>query len=254
MAAKIISRAEAKAKGLTRYHTGRPCKRGHVVERQVTNGICIECRKAKDAKWCAANPEKVREKVRLQSARHRRDSPDRIRANRKRWELANPEKVSARKRRYRIKNHDQISASEKAWRDANPEKVRQKNKVYKAANAKRLAPLAIERTKEWRTLNPDKTRENGRKARRTRRARLLGAAGSHTDEQVQALLERQNWKCIVPKCGVSLRDRRELDHKTALARGGSNDITNLQWLCPSCNRKKRDKDLSVWAQEHGISL
>jgi hypothetical protein len=39
----IISRAEAKAQGLTHYFTGKPCKNGHVAKRLVA-GACVECR------------------------------------------------------------------------------------------------------------------------------------------------------------------------------------------------------------------
>lgn len=40
---KVISRKEAKAKGLTNFYTGRPCNRGHLSPRLVSNGNCIEC-------------------------------------------------------------------------------------------------------------------------------------------------------------------------------------------------------------------
>jgi len=43
---QIISRAEAKAKGLKRYFTGKPCKHGHVAERQVYNATCVVCERA----------------------------------------------------------------------------------------------------------------------------------------------------------------------------------------------------------------
>jgi hypothetical protein len=43
---QIISRAEAKAKGLNRYFTGKPCKHGHVAERQVFNATCVDCERA----------------------------------------------------------------------------------------------------------------------------------------------------------------------------------------------------------------
>lgn len=39
----IIERPEAKKLGLIRYFTGRPCKRGHISERQVSNSNCCEC-------------------------------------------------------------------------------------------------------------------------------------------------------------------------------------------------------------------
>ena len=43
---QIISRAEAKAKGLKRYFTGKPCKHGHVAPRRVFNATCVECERA----------------------------------------------------------------------------------------------------------------------------------------------------------------------------------------------------------------
>lgn len=39
----FMTRSEAKAQGLKRYFTGKPCKRGHVSERRVSTGICLHC-------------------------------------------------------------------------------------------------------------------------------------------------------------------------------------------------------------------
>jgi len=43
---EIITREEAKGRGLKKYYTGKPCKRGHVGERYVT-GACVTCKKEK---------------------------------------------------------------------------------------------------------------------------------------------------------------------------------------------------------------
>jgi len=40
---EIISRADAKAAGLKRYFTGKPCPRGHIAERYVNSKGCREC-------------------------------------------------------------------------------------------------------------------------------------------------------------------------------------------------------------------
>lgn len=40
---KIISRKDAKAKGLKHYFTGKPCPKGHVSERFVSKYNCVEC-------------------------------------------------------------------------------------------------------------------------------------------------------------------------------------------------------------------
>ena len=44
-------RQRAHAAGLSRYFTGRACPHGHVVERRVSDGKCIECQRLKKARW-----------------------------------------------------------------------------------------------------------------------------------------------------------------------------------------------------------
>ena len=52
----IISRKEAKARGLHVYCSGKPCPRGHVAERYVSDSMCAECRKAWSAAYKRAHP------------------------------------------------------------------------------------------------------------------------------------------------------------------------------------------------------
>ena len=44
---KIISRIEAQEQGLKKFFTGKPCKHGHISERRVSGGQCLECCKTK---------------------------------------------------------------------------------------------------------------------------------------------------------------------------------------------------------------
>lgn len=39
----IVTRADAKAKGATRFFTGKPCVKNHLSERTTANGGCIAC-------------------------------------------------------------------------------------------------------------------------------------------------------------------------------------------------------------------
>lgn len=50
MSLTIISRKNAKALGQKRYFTGKPCKQGHLAERNVS-GRCLECRPPSALKW-----------------------------------------------------------------------------------------------------------------------------------------------------------------------------------------------------------
>lgn len=247
MASDIISRSDAKAKGLARYFTGKPCKHGHVAFRRTINGVCCVCLLAIEKRHRESHREAFRAKWRKATLGARKRDPEKVRLKANNWSRANRTKEAERQRRWRHENPEKYHASEKRRRDASPEKIRLKNKRYKTANADRLAPIAIVRMKQWRGKNPERARIIGRKARQHWRARLLASPGSYTQQQVQSLLETQKWLCATPRCATSLRDKKELDHIIALARGGSNDIANLQWLCPRCNRKKNDKSPEEWA-------
>lgn len=86
---KVISCKDAKAEGLSRYFTGKPCKRGHVAERYTRTGNCIQC----DNERCNNSYHT--------SEAHR----EYVRDYGKRWAQANPEKVKAHMRQWDKRNH-----------------------------------------------------------------------------------------------------------------------------------------------------
>lgn len=52
------------------------------------------------------------------------------------------------------------------------------------------------------------------------------------------VFERDRFQCR--SCGkTKLETELNIDHIVALARGGSNDISNLQTLCRDCNQQKK---------------
>lgn len=53
---ELLSRTDAKQQGAKRYFTGKPCKRGHIVERQVSNASCVKCLSEDKAKHYERNP------------------------------------------------------------------------------------------------------------------------------------------------------------------------------------------------------
>ncbi|MDR3464153.1 MAG: HNH endonuclease signature motif containing protein [Beijerinckiaceae bacterium] len=273
MAEELLSRADARARGLSRYWTGKPCKHGHIAERIVANGACVECvaliskrykerdpehfrelRRGVEQKYRDLHREKVREKDRRSWAAAPVERRQRHRAADKKYREANKEKERERSARWAAANPEKVRARDKRWRDANPDKIRVKNKRYKAENAERLAPIARERTKQWEKDNPEKAAENHRVVQRRRRARVAGIEGDHTRAETDALLRTQRFICAEPTCGADIHKHRHLDHVHPIARGGSNGIENLQWLCPSCNRRKGARDPAEWAQINGRLL
>lgn len=136
-----MKRREAKALGLDKYCTGKPCKWGHLSERYVKQAHCVECASIQSNVWRLANPEKYTLSTRKWLENNRSLHNTRV----KRWQEANPEKVK-------------IAA--KAWVKANPEKVKAKTKRYiqkhpAEYNARAVANVAkrANRVPKWLTIN-----------------------------------------------------------------------------------------------------
>lgn len=222
---EIITRAEAKARGLGRYFTGKPCKHGHVAERVTANGSCWPCSAARAKShrpgWAAKNKDKLN----AYDRERRRQHPERHQA-------------------YYAKNADRIRERQRKRAAANPEKNRNRVKAWAAEN-----PEAVKRThRKWVLANPEKIAANDRK----QRARRLGAEGSHTAAEILDLFKRQHGKCAY--CRISLQNGYHADHVVPLAKGGSNWITNIQLTCPDCNFRKNRADPIDFARRLGKLL
>ena len=106
MAFKPQERAKAKAEGKTRYYTGRPCPHGHVAERAVCNGACVECLSIRQSSKRLQEPEaarhkdalyyqKYREKNLLRAANYRAKNPEKVAQSSRRWQQNNKGKRAA---------------------------------------------------------------------------------------------------------------------------------------------------------------
>lgn len=122
-------------------------------------------------------------------------------------------RVSAReyfRKRYQD-NREQELERKRIAREKNPEKFRQKNR-------------------EWTQNNPEKAQ-----AKRLHHvARKHNAEGSFTDEDIKRMTQEQDGCCYY----CSERTVLTVDHKTPLARGGSNYPDNLCMACRFCNSQK----------------
>jgi 5-methylcytosine-specific restriction endonuclease McrA len=90
--------------------------------------------------------------------------------------------------------------------------------------------------KRWIENNPERNRELARAKAHRYRARKLVAPGNHTADDIKKLLVGQKGRCWW--CNKKVGKKYRVDHRIALARGGSNGPENLVISCTSCNHRK----------------
>lgn len=264
----IVTRAEAKAAGLHRFFTGKPCKHGHLAQRLVGHAGCIVCSKARAAVWWAQNPEKAA----ARRQKYRAENREQIASQRQEYRRTHREQLNEDARRRRAADPSKAAAYAASWRAANRAKVReyeQKSRIKRQAKRReewvRWAQRSKERLKDYQQANKVRAKIRSQRWRHEnrdavnaithrRRARLRGAVGSYTPDDVRNLFDLQKGKCAHSWCRSSLAKGYHIDHVIPLARGGANDRRNIQLLCAPCNHRKNAKHPVDFAQENGLLL
>jgi hypothetical protein len=130
-------------------------------------------------------------------------------------------------------------ANSKQWQLDHPEEAREQRRIS---------------GKKWRQNNPERANEVARNsAKRCRarhkmdilagahnqRAKMRKARGRIKAKDLNQIYDSQKGLCWW--CGKPLDHKWQLDHRIALAKGGSNELDNLCCACPDCNARKSDK-------------
>lgn len=197
------------------------------MSRKHTPEEAIEAKirnKEKKREYAAARREKIKEYLHAYYLAHK----EKAIADAKAWDLANPEKKKASSLKSAIKNREKKNFKERQKYAADPAKAAEVAKRRYARNKEAITAYNI----AWRKANPEKA------ANMSRVRRGLKNGGRFTAEEFTVLKDLYNNICLACK-----RDDVKLtaDHVIPLSKGGSNDISNIQPLCKSCNSKKATK-------------
>jgi 5-methylcytosine-specific restriction endonuclease McrA len=208
---------------------------------------CKACAAASRRDWYERNAESEREA----SRQYKREHPDEIREYKRDYHRRNRERVNEHRREQYRENHDERRAAWREYAEANRDAIRalarrlyhrhteqrrEEALAYYYNNRERALEKARINGPRWKAANPEKMRAMWTR----RRARKAGNGGSHTAQEWLDLKARYDNRCLC--CG-----KREpeialtVDHVIPIARGGSDDIDNIQPLCRLCNLRKHTK-------------
>ena len=199
----IVLRDQARILGLKKYFTGRPCKNGHLSERNTYNGACIACGRAATIKWY-------------------RDDPEHQRIMDRKFKAKNREKLKIKARQ---RYHKDIERSRELGR----------------LSYYRNRGNNLERGARYRADHPEAFRAYS--ANRRALKVIHGGSHSMADRKFVLRLQRNKcayagygfeW-CLGKIRGANAH----WDHRVPLSRGGDNSAKNGQYLCRPCNIRKK---------------
>lgn len=212
---ETISREIAREKGLRFFHTGKHCRLGHLSQRYVSTGICVECSKTRDRPQTEAQAAQARERARL-------------------WRENNIERARNSSREYHRAVREQRKPYMQNYAKENRDRLRDQLNERRTDPKRRLAH-SIAGLIRWSFVN------NGY----TKRAKTYNILGC-TFEEFKQHIERQFLQ------GMSWDNRSEwhIDHITPVSSAKTieeveqlNHHTNMRPIWATDNRAKSDKIL-----------
>lgn len=224
MAVEVISRAEARARGLKHYFTGRICPHGHISKRYVVDTKCFDCGNSQSSNWQKNNRQRCVEI----STKWRNAHPEKAKDGLMNWRRKNPIAVKAMGLRFREKNREKARLNTQVWRVSDPERAR---KSRNASHAR----------------NPEIHRNHAK----MRKAKVRGAGGSFTHKDLREIRSLQKNRCAECRTKFGLTCKATLDHIISIKNGGTNNRQNLQFLCSPCNSSKGASDPVDYARRKG---
>lgn len=105
-----------------------------------------------------------------------------------------------------------------------------------------------EKSRQWSKDN----REKSAILSKIKRARKRANGEKYSRKDIDNIISYQKFRCA--NCLKNISGGYHVDHIYPISKGGRDEISNLQILCPSCNLRKSAKSPEQWAKENGRLL
>lgn len=128
---QVISRKEARQKGLIFYFTDKYCKNRHIAKRYVVNGTCLTCTQ----KWDKKNKPKYRVKQAARSREYYKNHTEERKAYSRKYAKENAAVVAAKLKAYQEKHKERYKKLHREYKQKNKERQRLQHRLYRQANA-----------------------------------------------------------------------------------------------------------------------
>lgn len=185
----------------------------HANTRDKLQPKCKDCVKA----YRAAYYQKHQDRLKAYSVNFYAENSDHVKTYQKKYAAKNTKKVKARSKRWREANRESLLVQKREYYETNKSVILPKLKLYSAAHPEYLKASTARR-----------------------RSILRKASGSCSSKQMIAKCEYHGWQCYL--CGTPVTMKTlHMDHRTPIARGGSNWPANLAPACVPCNLSKSRK-------------
>ena len=199
----LISRKEAKEKGLRFYFSGTPCKHGHIAQRYVSEATCCVC----ESERARARHEKNKDSANERNRRHYKDNIDKIKLRQNQYRLDNKDKLIGIAKKYRQENLEKAKAAVRAHYYKNKERLAQQHKEYNKTDN------AIAYRKQYRTCNKERLKEYHKQWRQKNKLQIDAHTKEHrkNNPHVRKAWEEKNKERLTAYARKYMLDRRNSD-------------------------------------------
>lgn len=153
-----------------------------------------------------------------------------------RWLTANREHTQQYAKQYALKRADHLKEYRASYYQEHRDRIVKRVMAYYWDDPER----ARQQRRKYYRSHPEVGRINSKLAKHRRRT----AEGWYTADDIRRMIRQQKGKCWW--CGKKYGDNYHLDHVIPIARGGTNDPSNLCLACAACNLSKHAKLPHEW--------